>query len=252
MTSEERVKRFNDAEGTLHTIDGYSCPLCRNRGFICSLDENGIEQVEACKCSKTRETIRKAKNSGIGNLLDITFNRFMATEEWQKQIKASAERFCNDDNINWFYIGGQVGCGKTLICTIISGFYIKEGKSLKYMLWNEDVKKLKQIINDKEYQTVFKEYCDTDVLYIDDFLKTPQGKEPTSADISLAFDIINHRMRDETKITLISSEKFMDELLDYDEATMSRVYEKAGEYVITVPRDRSKNYRIPKKTNNPK
>ena len=134
--------------------------------------------------------------------------------------------------------------GKTHICTAIAGHYIKAGKEVKYMLWCEEAKKLKALVNDKSYQDLIRIYKTVDVLYIDDFLKVKSGESPTPADINLAFEIINHRLIENNKITIISSEKKLDELMEYDEATMSRIYQKTGVYKLNINKDISKNYRL--------
>ena len=209
------------------------------------LDENGNECYRHCKCSKIRETLRRAKNSGLGDILsDFTFDKYEDTEDWQKTIKNAAQAFCKDNEAKWFYIGGQVGCGKTFICTAISAHYIKAGYDLKYMLWIEEAKKLKALVNDVSYQQEIAVFKDVPVLYIDDFLKTKSGEQPTAADINLAFEILNHRLIDRNKITIISSERLLDELLVYDEATMSRIYQKTGIYKFNIAKDIKKNYRL--------
>ena len=112
------------------------------------------------------------------------------------------------------------------------------------MIWREDSKRLKSLVNDPASQDGISVSKDVDVLYIDDFLKVRNGETPTTADMNLAFEIINHRLLSRNKITIISSEKTLDEILDYDEATMSRIYQNAGRYNISVGRDKSRNYRF--------
>ena len=41
------------------------------------------------------------------------------------------------------FIGGQVGAGKTHLCTAMVGEFLKRGISAKYMLWRDDALKLK-------------------------------------------------------------------------------------------------------------
>ena len=43
---------------------------------------------------------------------------------------------------------------------------------------------------------------------------------------------------------IVSSEKYMFELLEYDEATSSRLYERAKGYTVNVKRDTARNYRM--------
>lgn len=241
---EMRVKWYNESEGDLHKADGYECSICKNRGFTLKLDD-GYEVLQPCKCQKIRATLQRAKRSGLGDVLkDFTFAKYETTDSWQKDIKEKAEQFCKDDNAKWFYIGGQVGCGKSHICTAIASYYIKSGKELRYMLWAEDSKFLKANINEDVYQEKMNEYKNVDVLYIDDFLKVKQGDVPTSADINIAFEIINHRLMSRDKITIISSEKQLGEVMDYDEATMSRIYQLTGDYKFGIPKDKNKNYRL--------
>ena len=242
---QSKVDRYNKSEGTLHEQDGYNCDICKNKGFVAKLGENDEDVYAICKCQKIRSTLRRAKRSGLGDIIkDYTFDKYKATEEWQESIKAKAQDFCNDDDARWFYIGGQVGCGKTHLCTAISAHYIKAGQEVKYMIWSEDSKRLKSLVNDPAYQDGISVFKDVDVLYIDDFLKVRNGETPTTADMNLAFEIINHRLLSRNKITIISSEKTLDEILDYDEATMSRIYQNAGRYNISVGRDKSRNYRF--------
>ena len=254
LTPEEYEQRkldlYNQSEGNLNEVDGYNCDICHNKGFIARLDENGCEVYKECQCKKTRATLKRAKRSGLGDIItEYTFNKFEDTEGWQKQLKNTAQAFCSDDMANWFYIGGQVGCGKTHICTAIASYYIKAGKELRYMLWAEDSKMLKANVNEDIYQEKMNEYKNVDVLYIDDFLKVKQGEVPRSADINIAFEIINHRLLSNDKTTIISSEKQLGEIMDYDEATMSRIFQKTGCYKFSIAKDRNKNYRLKEKSN---
>jgi DNA replication protein DnaC len=242
---QEKITAYNETAGNLNEYDGYNCNLCKNKGHKLVLGENGVELYRECKCQQIRATLKRAKKSGLGDIIrDYTFDKFIDTEEWQKSVKQTAQEFCKDDTAKWFFIGGQVGCGKTHICTAISAHYIKAGKELKYMLWSEEAKRLKSLVNDSSYQELISPYKDIEVLYIDDFLKVKNGEEPTAADINLAFEIINHRLLDSSKITIISSEKILDEVMEYDEATMSRIYQKTGNYKISIGKDRKKNYRL--------
>ena len=242
---QKQIKQFNDSEGDLNEGDGYDCRVCKNKGFIAYLSGEGEEVWRACKCKKVRSTLRRAKRSGLGDVLrDYTFDKFVVMDEWQKELKEKAQAFCKDDNAKWFYIGGQVGCGKTHLCTAIAAHYIKAGKELRYMLWAEESKFLKANVNESVYQEKMDEYKNVDVLYIDDFLKVKSGATPTDADINLAFEIINHRLITADKITILSSEKELSELLDYDEATMSRIYQRTGPYKFSIAKDKGKNYRL--------
>lgn len=240
-----KVQWYNDSVGNLNELDGHDCEECKNKGYIAKLGENGLEVHTPCKCQKVRATLKRARASGLGDIIrEFTFKKFITTENWQEGIKTTAMEFCADKSANWFYIGGQVGAGKSHLCTAIAAHYIKAGNDVKYMLWIEESKVLKALVNDIRYAEHIEPYKTVDVLYIDDFLKVQNGENPTPADIKLAFEIINHRLLETDKITIISSEKMLDELMEYDEATMSRIYQQTGKYKINIPKDRNKNYRL--------
>lgn len=252
---EMQCKWANDNAGNLNEKDGYNCNICNNKGIIYFLQESQFTGTKAmtvkdCECMQIRRTLKRARQSGLNNILsDYTFAKYQATEKWQSSIKELAQAFCKDDAANWFYIGGQSGAGKTHICTAIAGHYIKQGKDCRYMLWRDDAVKLKQLVNDyTEYQRIINDFKFADVLYIDDLFKSQVGSEqsaePTKADINLAFELLNNRIMDKDKITIISSEFLITEALEFDEATIGRVFQKAGQYKLSIPKDRSKNYRL--------
>lgn len=235
----------NNIPGNLNEEDGFNCDECKNRGYIWKLNDDDMDTRVECKCKSTRATLRRARESGLGDILtDCTFEKFVPTEEWQFDIKNKAIDFCKNPDAKWFFIGGQPGSGKTHICTAIAGYYIKKRYDVKYMLWCEDSKRLKALINEPEYQSDLNKYKDVPVLYIDDFLKTQHGELPTKGDINIAFELINHRLMNPDLITIISSEKTLSDILTYDEATMSRIYQKTGIYKINIAKDIGKNYRL--------
>lgn len=241
-----QVDAYNEIEGNLNEIDGYNCSACKNKGFIARIDEEGYEVHRPCKCTKVRETLLKARRSGLGNILSsFTFDKYKTDFKWQNDLKSIAQAFCKDDEAKWFFIGGQVGCGKTHLCTAIAGYYIKAGYDTQYMLWCEESKKLKAIVNEfAMYNDAINKYKEASVLYIDDFLKTQNGEQPTKGDINLAFEILNSRLMNVDKITIISSEKTLNDILQYDEATMSRIYQQTGKYKVNIDKDMKKNYRL--------
>lgn len=241
---EKKIKLYNETEGELDK-DDYNCPLCKNKGDTAFLSDDGYEVHRQCSCLRTRAVIKKARESGLGDVInDYTFAKFEASEAWQLRVKETAEAFCKDGNAKWFYAGGQVGSGKSHICTAIAAHYLKNGFNIRYMIWAEDAKRLKAIVNEPEYRAEVESFKDADVLYIDDFLKIRNGESPTTGDLNLAFEILNHRLLKKEKITIISSEKFLGELMNYDEAIASRIYQACGAYKVEIKRDRKRNYRL--------
>ena len=241
-----RTAFYNLAEGARHKTDGLDCPVCRNKGYFYRLSEDGTMLARQCGCMKKREMLKKIRESGLENVIrDYTFDKFVTEEPWQKELKEVARAFCRDPSAGWFYIGGQVGSGKTHLCTAICWDYIKRGYDARYLMWAETSKHLKALINDyRAYSGMMNEYKRIPVLYIDDFLKVRQGADPSDADLNLAFELINARLLQPDKITLISAEKPILEAMEYDEATFSRIYQKCGKYHLAVGRDRGRNFRL--------
>ena len=243
---EKQCKWLNDTEGNLHLHDGHYCQDCKSKGFFYKIRGEEIVAVK-CPCLNVRRNLRLFKESGLDKTLESkTFDNFIVKENWQKIIKEKAQNFLNNKLQRIFFIGGQCGAGKTHICTAMCAQYIKRSIPTLYLLWTRDVRQLKAVANDYTFSEAIAPYKSVEVLYIDDFLKVMQGSTPTPADINIAFEIINSRLRDPSKITIISSEFSIDELLELDEGTASRICEGAGEFAISISKSTHKNYRLRK------
>lgn len=233
-----KADSYNSKPGNL---TGYDCPICKNKGYIEKIVDDS-EVLAECKCLKTRDTLRRIKDSGLEELLRCcTFRNFETTEEWQKIIKSGAMSFA-EQNKGFFYIGGQSGCGKTHICTAMIGNFIKQGLSARYFVWREDSTILKAKVNDRDYTECINEFKKADILYVDDLFKQ---KNITDADIKLAFELIDYRSRQRLK-TIISTELDENALISCDEALAGRILQMSRGFRIIIPQDRNKNYRLRK------
>jgi DNA replication protein DnaC len=241
ISLEVQVQRYNEEEGYLK---GKDCRSCKNKGYIMILDE-GYKALKPCECQKQRETKVNVEKSGLQKMIqDYTFETFEAKTMWQRVIKESAQSFVSDQ-AHWFFIGGQVGAGKTHICTAIVNELLKQGKQALYMLWREEIVKLKSFVGDgKEYMKVIEPFKTKEVLYIDDLFKTEKGKSPSSTDITIAFEILNARYQDKDLITIISSEKIIKDLLVIDEAIGSRIFERTKGYCTQLNQNHNMNIRL--------
>lgn len=259
--SEEDYTRFkcesyNNSVGNLNETDGFNCDKCKNKGYIAKprCDNNSWYEIHCeCSCQGTRKAIIRLMKSGLKNIIkDYTFSKFEATENWQNILKEKAVAFAMNPNNSWFFIGGQSGSGKTHLCTAISGAFLKQGKSVRYMLWRDDVTKLKSSITDAQaYEELITSYKKAEVLYIDDLFKNGKGNDgkvqmPTGADIQVAFEILNYRYNNKNLITIISSERSIYELVDIDEATASRMSEMSFDkgFGFNIKPDKAKNHRL--------
>ena len=248
-----KVDSLNEAEGNRHLEDGYNCPICKNKGYIAKLqqiNETYTHYIADCKCADVRRSILRMKKSGLKDIIkDYTFEKYETRAIWQETIKNAALEFAKNPN-GWFFLGGQSGAGKTHLCTAICRDFLLNGRSVVYMIWHEDTAKIKGLSMEADRrQDLIDRYKKAEVLYIDDLFKPVRNSDgsiqmPTGADIKLAFEIINYRYNNHDLITIISSEWTEDELLDIDEATGGRIFERSK--TLSIARDRKRNYRTRK------
>lgn len=239
----------NRSEGKLHLSDGYECEKCRNKGYVVSLDQyNGhwVEVMSDCECKPMRQFLARMKKSGLANLAQkYTFKNFEAVAPWQEMLLKAACEYAKNPK-GWFFISGQSGAGKSHLCTAITLYLIKHGKTAQYMLWREDSTKIKGAATDAEArESMIERFKQAELLYIDDMFKVGRVDDlqrPTAADINIAFEILNHRYNKDMP-TIISTECLLDELTEIDEAIAGRIVEQAGENCFSIQRDRKKNHR---------
>lgn len=111
------------------------------------------------------------RRSGLQHIIqDYTFARFQATEPWQQKLKAAAQAYAQSLE-GWFFFGGQSGSGKTHLCTAICRQALHQGKQVRYMLWRDDVSRIKAVANQgEEYNAAIAPYKHAELLYIDESL----------------------------------------------------------------------------------
>lgn len=238
MTTKEmleyEVKIYNENVGDMKELD---CPICKNKGYI-AREFHGMVDLVPCECLNVRNAKVLLRKSGMQSLIErFTFDNFTKEEHWQQYIYDKAKSYLNEKD-KWLYIGGQIGSGKTHICSAIVGNLINKGIETIYMLWRDTIVTLKS--NKEEYSDLIYDLKHAKVLYIDDFLKS---QTPTDADLNIAFEILNYRYLNNLR-TIISSELTIKELTSLSESIGSRIVEKSKEYLVSVARDGSKNIRI--------
>jgi len=253
--AQVKADSYNKEIGDRHLIDGYDCPICKNKGQIAVVVQyNGIysDTNRLCVCDEIRKQRLRMKKSGLLHMIDsCTFENYQTPEKWHVSIKRTAQRFCKDDAHHFFFIGGQSGAGKTHICTAITAHYLNKGMKAKYMVWFDEAQRIKSVVNDPEYVTIMDEIKTADVLYIDDLfkpIKDSKGeiKPPSYADIRLAMEIINYRYNNPGLITIISCERTIAEMVELDEALAGRISQlsEEGGYCMNLKKDIRKNWRL--------
>lgn len=236
-----RIATYNSTVGT-DDGSGIGCTECLGKGLIAFMADNGNLATRPCKCAGTRLTIKRLQRQGLYQKAQrCTFDNFVVGEEYQRLMRDAALAFAKAPAGKWLMLCGQSGAGKTHLCTAAFVQACKEfGLDGRYLLWNADTRELKQNLDDSE---AFNRIKTCELLYIDDLFKDREGAEPSSADIRLAFEILDHRYNN-TLSTIISSEKSFTELVTIDSAIAGRIKEMCGDLLISIGRDSKKNYRF--------
>ncbi len=214
------------ANGALPTAPEYRCELCHDTGQIIHRVPGSIEiSVSECECAVKRRNALRIKRSGLADVMSrYTFEAYKTPDKQTAAIKDAALRYVAESRGEWFVIVGRPGSGKTHVCTAIVGKLIEGGKNCKYMLWRDEVRELKALVNDNSaYRERMNLLKNVDVLYIDDFLK---GRAVSDGDLNVAFELLNARYN-ARKRTIISGERTIGAIMDIDEAIGSRIYERS-------------------------
>jgi len=252
MTIKDKVDFMNEDVGNLNEVDGVDCQICKNKGIIYfALDDYEIA-YKKCLCHKERVNALMIKKSGLeDNFNRYTMDNYISKEAWQMNIKEKANNFIKyhtkknmlGNNIeSWFYIAGQVGSGKSHICTAIVSELAKQGLDFEYLDFAHDMPKLTIELRSgytdvrEKAENKLDRLMNVKVLYIDDFMKTTDDKH--------VFDLINARYGKNDLITIISSERIFDKREVGLEAMPSRIYERCKEYYVVINKDEKKNMRL--------
>lgn len=234
--------------GTPGDLTGYDCGKCLNRGSIAIPKADGGLSFRRCDCMRIRRCIWKMEKSGLKNIIrSMTFEAYKDTEPWQTKVKQGAIAYAEHTE-GWLLFCGQVGSGKSHLCTAVCRHLLLAGNEVHYMPWRDEIAQLKALSLDSEHRyKVLSDLKNAQILYIDDLFKTGRAADgscnPTSADIGLAFEIINYRYINNLT-TIVSTEKMPQELIEIDEATGSRIIEKAHGHTYLISRNPRRNYRI--------
>ena len=240
-----KADTINNTPGNL---TGHDCPKCLNRGNIAIPKEDGGVSFRECDCMKVRRCVWEMEKSGLKNIIrEKTFEAYTVAEPWQEAIKAGAMAYA-DKLEGWLLFCGQSGSGKTHLCTAVCRHRLLAGDEVRYMPWRDKIAELKAMSLDNDRRAeIINGYKTAQILYIDDLYKVGKATDgtsnPTGADVSLAFEIINHRYINHLP-TIISTEKTPQELVEIDEATGSRIIEMAGSDVFSIAKDANRNYRL--------
>lgn len=221
--------------------ESYKCNLCNDLTFI--LKDN---EATPCRCKDLREAERILENSGLSEAFKRKrFENFDYTKN--KEILNAyimAKSYANDFNIdskcnNSIIFMGQPGFGKTHLVLAIANYLMKNCVGVVYMNYREQITAIKQSIMDSEnYNAIMSRYKNARCVIIDDLFKG----SITQSDINIMYDIVNHFYITK-KPLIITTERYLNDLLTIDEALGSRIIEMCGNNNLEI-RGKNLNYRL--------
>lgn len=232
----KRAQWVNQTPGNLK---GYDCPDCLNRGYFAVIHDDGCRTNRPCRCMAIRASWNRLRKSGLEDLVSqYSFDAWQVREPWQQVVLDRAKAYVEEPE-GWLVLSGRPGTGKSHICTAAACGLIEKGMGTRYMLWRDVSVQAKAVVNDDEaYARIVEPLKRAEVLYIDDFFKGGASK----GDCNLAFELINARYADRRKLTILSTEKTIQQILEIDEAIGSRIYERSkGNYLDL---SKGKNWRL--------
>lgn len=246
-----QIDRYNNIEANDKI---YLCKKCKNKGLIFYKKENENMGVKKCSCYYIRKNREKMKEIGLLDFLstadEILKEKEEEQEEWKKKMLKIANDFIqakekNKEDYSSIFYGGAVGGGKTTICANILSKLIYQNSDLMadYFVWDSQYKDL--IFNDENHNKL--EWLkNVDILFIDDFFRIDKSKGLTlnQNERDIAKNIIDYRYRFK-KTTIITSELYLNEIEELDEAIGTRIYEMCskGKYIANIKRDKTRNQR---------
>ena len=223
------------------------CELCRDTGWVLSVVD-GKEYAKRCECREIIEAEARLQKSGISEeFMKKSFENYhdmgkMPLHIAKKKAMDYSEKFqeIRNERHNSILFMGQVGSGKTHLSMAICNKLMNVDKvPVLYMPYREAILRIKQSVNDEmNYNKAIERYKTAPVLMIDDLLK---GKN-TEADTNILFEIINHRYLNNAPM-IVSTEKTLNQLLDFDEGVMSRLIEMSRNYTVEI-KGQEYNFRL--------
>ena len=241
---QQRLKE--GANSTSPTV--YECEICKDDGVVPVIDDKGYERYTKCKCQIIKRYQQLFERSGISQAFaNSSFDNF---EKWNGAASMAYEiAFKYSENFNniaeskshSLALLGSVGAGKTHLGVAVLNQLMKRNIAVRYTPYREMATRLKQLVTDDEgYEKELKRYTKPDVLFIDDLFKCY-----TNAEIKYVYEVVNARYI-ARKPVIITSERYMIDMLDIDSAIGSRLIEMCKENIYEF-KEHSKdaqNYRL--------
>ena len=223
-------------------VNKYECDKCRDLGYVFVKTKEKSEAAKPCECLQKRRTSQILEKCGLSeSFKKKTFATYSCKSQNQVRAKHKALIYCDqfEKERKSIILSGKSGAGKTHLGIAIMLKLVNQNENCKYIEYHDMMISLKQsVMDDINHMRELEKLLNPKVLFIDDFLKG----NITPTDLNYIYRIINTRYIT-NKPVIISTEKTMEEILNWDEAVGSRLIEMAGENIICFDKD-SENHRL--------
>lgn len=231
-------------------LKGLGLPI-EELDFDIYVDDKGFTQKKYIGRSKHYK-LNQIKNEILSNDLykqknfnKYSFKTFEVEKEYQRVMLDKAKAFALKPQ-GTFILSAQSGIGKSHLCTAIVKQLILSGYKTKYVVWQDELDRIKSLPMEDRYKEV-KHLGEVEVLYLDDFLKTSSNDgQLTESDKKVTNNIINERY---TKglTTIISTELDYYQIEKIHTSMAGRLLEMTdtenGNYFVLVGHKPERNYR---------
>jgi len=209
----------------------YECPDCKDTLWL----HLGGNNFKPCHCREVKQARKIIEKSGIAKAFaSKTIRDYIPKNSTQEDAKYISIDYVKNfkeivkERNNSIMFLGQPGSGKTHLTIAIANALLKAGIAVRYMQYREEITAIKQVINDEQdYSRLMNNWKNAPVLLIDDLYKgIIRNGKANESELSIMFDLINHRYLAQ-KPVMVSSEFYLNQILDFDEATGTRISEMA-------------------------
>ncbi|MBR2533717.1 MAG: ATP-binding protein [Erysipelotrichaceae bacterium] len=189
----------------------------KGQRLILNRDVVPIEEIEYCDFALTENRKKELRNSYLYcdvpyDLMDLDLENVSYTDD-QKQLYLRLAAVLHQKSEKGLYICGDLGVGKTYLCTALANSLVKKGKKVAFVKVTDFFNKMRSYFNsdsgqiDRDIASLKK----AEYLILDDI-----GSEAVSEFVrdDILFRILDYRL-DHSLITLFTSNLTKEELLKH-------------------------------------
>lgn len=221
-------------------VNSVKCSKCNDFGSY-QIDHNTWKICECSRAIKTEKILKSSRitpafrNKGFGNF-DISRvhpKAKNAVEDMYLCAKYYSDNYgkINNEENNWLVLMGVPGSGKTHLGMAVVNEKLKQGINVLYFPHVEGMSEIMNAIGNSKDDVSIGDKLDgmkkVELLIWDDLFK-PYGdcSVPSKFEIRIAYEVLNYRYLNLLP-TIITTERFPEQLLGIDMATARRIIERS-------------------------